>query len=108
MYAVERGTGNQGRYFEIAGVPADLIDAFSARSREVARAAERFRAKWGRAPEHGELRWMALENRKAKIPLTRRDLQDAWNEKAQALGFNTDQLPDLPDASPRAAHAAHP
>jgi len=91
-FAIERGTGNQGRYFEIAGVPRDLVDAFSARSREVARAAERFRAKWGRAPEHGELRWMALENRKAKLPVTRGDLQDAWSEKAAALGFSTDQI----------------
>ena len=55
-YAIERGTGKHGRYFEIAGVPRGLLDAFSARSREVARAAERFRAKWGRAPERGELR----------------------------------------------------
>ena len=64
-YGIERGTRNQGRYFEIAGVPKELLEAL-ARSREVARAAERFRAKWGRAPEHGELRWMALENRKAR------------------------------------------
>jgi conjugative relaxase-like TrwC/TraI family protein len=49
-YAIERATGKEGRYFEIAGVPRGLLDAFSARSREVARAAERFRAKWGRAP----------------------------------------------------------
>jgi conjugative relaxase-like TrwC/TraI family protein len=91
-YVIDRGTGNQGRYFEIAGVPKELLEAFSVRSREVARAAERFRAKWGRAPEHGELRWMALEGRRAKIPVTRRDLQDAWAEKAAALGFNTDQL----------------
>jgi conjugative relaxase-like TrwC/TraI family protein len=54
-YQVERGTGKHGRYFEIAGVPRGLLDAFSARSREVARAAERFRAQWGRAPERGEL-----------------------------------------------------
>ncbi len=42
------------------------MDAFSARSREVARAAERFRAKWGREPARGELRRLKLENRKAK------------------------------------------
>ncbi len=46
-YAIERGTGKHGRYFEIAGVPRGLLDAFSARSREVARAAERFRAQVG-------------------------------------------------------------
>lgn len=71
-YAIAGGTGKEGRYFEIAGVPKELLEAFSARSREVARAAERFRAKWGRAPERGELRRLKLENRKAKIPLSGR------------------------------------
>jgi hypothetical protein len=49
-YAIEQGTGKDGRYFEIAGVPKELIEAFSKRSHEVARAAERFRARYGRAP----------------------------------------------------------
>ena len=69
-YAIDAGTGNDGRYFEIAGVPRGLLEAFSARSREVARATERFRARYGRAPERGELRRVKLENRKAKIPVT--------------------------------------
>jgi conjugative relaxase-like TrwC/TraI family protein len=81
-YEIDGGTGKEGRYFEIAGVPQGLIDAFSARSREVAAAAERFRAKWGRAPERGELRRLKLENRKAKLPVTRGDLQHVWHEKA--------------------------
>jgi conjugative relaxase-like TrwC/TraI family protein len=84
-YAIDRGTGKQGRYFEIAGVPRELVDAFSARSREVAAAGERFRARWGRAPERGELRSLALENRKAKIPITRVELQEVWNEKAERV-----------------------
>jgi conjugative relaxase-like TrwC/TraI family protein len=84
-YAIEGGTGNQGRYFEIAGVRRELIDAFCARSREVAQAAERFRARWGRAPERGELRSLALENRKAKIPVTRVELQGVWNETAERV-----------------------
>jgi conjugative relaxase-like TrwC/TraI family protein len=66
-YPIQRGTGKDGRYFEIAGVPEALRDAFSGRSREVARAADRFRARYGRAPERGELRDLALENRRAKI-----------------------------------------
>jgi conjugative relaxase-like TrwC/TraI family protein len=81
-YMIDRGTGRQGRYFEIEGVPRSMLDAFSARSREVARAAERFRAKWGRAPERGELRQLKLENRKAKVLVTRADLQRAWKETA--------------------------
>jgi conjugative relaxase-like TrwC/TraI family protein len=90
-YAVERGTGKHGRYFEIAGVPRGLLDAFSARSREVARAAERFRAQWGRAPERGELRALKLENRKAKVLVTRADLQVVWNETATRFDFTGDK-----------------
>ena len=43
-YPIEAGTGRDGRYSEIARVPEGLRDAFSSRSREVAAAAERFRA----------------------------------------------------------------
>lgn len=81
-YSIERGTGKNGRYFEIEGVPRSMLDAFSARSREVARAVERFRAKWGRAPERGELRQLKLENRNAKMPITKADLSLVWNETA--------------------------
>ena len=77
-YAIERGTGKDGRYFEIEGVPRNLCEAFSGRSREVARAAERFRARYGRAPERGELRNLALENRRSKELTTRSDLQRVW------------------------------
>jgi conjugative relaxase-like TrwC/TraI family protein len=81
-YEIDRGTGKEGRYFELESVPRSMLDAFSARSREVARAAERFRAKWGRAPERGELRRLKLENRKAKVLVTKADLQLSWNETA--------------------------
>jgi conjugative relaxase-like TrwC/TraI family protein len=89
-YAIDGGTGKDGRYFEIAGVPRGLLDAFSARSREVAGAVERFRAKWGRAPERGELRRLKLENRKAKAPVTRTDLQRAWEETAARFDARAD------------------
>jgi conjugative relaxase-like TrwC/TraI family protein len=86
-FEIDAGTGKEGRYFEIAGVPQGLVEAFSARSREVAAAAERFRAKWGRTPERGELRRLKLENRKAKLPVTRADLQRVWDEKAARHRF---------------------
>jgi conjugative relaxase-like TrwC/TraI family protein len=92
-YEISVGTGKDGRYFEIAGVPQGLIEAFSARSREVAAAAERFRAKWGRAPERGELRRLKLENRKAKLPVTRADLQRVWDQKAERHGFPRERHP---------------
>ncbi len=97
-YAIERGTGKHGRYFEIADVPRGLLDAFSQRSREVARAAERFRAQYGRAPERGELRALKLENRKAKTLITRGDLQQAWNDTAVRFHY-TVQQPGCPFAT---------
>lgn len=90
-YAIEAGTGKQGRYFEIAGVPQGLLEAFSARSHEVARAAERFRAKLGRAPERGELRRLKLENRKAKVLVTHADLHAFWNKTAARFDFTGDE-----------------
>lgn len=87
-YAIQAGTGKDGRYFEIAGVPQELRDAFSARSREVADAAERFRARLGRAPERGELRRLKLENRKAKVISTQADLRESWHQTAERFAFN--------------------
>jgi conjugative relaxase-like TrwC/TraI family protein len=86
-YAIDAGTGKGGKYFEIAGVPRGLLDVFSARSREVGFAIERFRAKYGRAPERGELQRLKLANRKAKIPATEMDLQRAWAEKGARYKF---------------------
>jgi conjugative relaxase-like TrwC/TraI family protein len=97
-YEINAGTGKEGRYFEIAGVPQGLVDTFSAGSREVAAAAERFRAKWGRAPERGELRRLKLENRKAKHPMTRGDLRRVWDEKAARHG-RTRERHDTPQDS---------
>jgi hypothetical protein len=94
-YTIERNTGKEGRYFEIAGVPRGLLEDFSGCSREVARAAERFRARHGRAPERGELRDLALENRRAKQPMTRADLQRAWTETGDRHAFGPDQAARL-------------
>ncbi len=94
-YPIEQGTGRDGKYFEIAGVPAGLRDAFSSRHREIAQAAERFRAKHGRAPERGEIRNIALENRRAKDLATRGDLQRAWARTGERHGFTADEAVHL-------------
>ena len=84
-FQIETGTGRHARYFEIAGKPRALLEAFSARSREVADAAERFRAKWGRAPERGELRQLKRENRRRKVLVHRGDLDRAWQNTASQV-----------------------
>ena len=63
-------TGKDGRYSR-SRVSPELIEAFSGRSSEVAREAERFRARYGRPPERGELRNLKLEGRQAKELTTR-------------------------------------
>jgi conjugative relaxase-like TrwC/TraI family protein len=94
-YPIEQGTGKDGKYFEIAGVPAGLREEFSSRHREIARAAERFRAKYGRAPERGEIRDIALENRRAKDLSTRGDLLRIWSATGERHGFSADDAVHL-------------
>ena len=81
-YEIEAGTGRGDRYFEVAGVSEGVRDALSGRSREVWLAAERFRARYGRAPERDELRNVKLENRQAKMPQSRPELQATWEHRA--------------------------
>jgi conjugative relaxase-like TrwC/TraI family protein len=99
-FRIEAGTGRHGRYFEIAGRPRALLDAFSARSREVAVAAERFRAKWGRAPERGELRQLKRENRRRKVLVHRGDLDRAWQQTAKAFQDVRAQMPLAVEIAP--------
>src|SRR5271165_6991736 len=100
-YEIQRETGKDGRYFEIAGVPRGLTEEFSGRSREVARAAERFRARHGRAPERGELRNLALKNRRAKELTTRGDLQRVWSQTGRRHRFGADEAVRLIGAPER-------
>jgi conjugative relaxase-like TrwC/TraI family protein len=86
-YEITQATGKGGKYFELKGVPDGLREAFSGRSREVARAAERFRARTGREPKRGELRDLALENRRSKSLTTRTDLEGVWRQTGSEHSF---------------------
>lgn len=87
-YEVIAGTGRDGRYFEVAGISEGAREALSGRSREVWLAAERFRARYGRAPERDELRNVKLENRQAKMPQSRPELQQVWVQRAAGQGVD--------------------
>src|SRR5437588_4718580 len=102
-FPVEAGTGKHCRYFEIAGRPRAMLDAFSARSREVAEAAERFRAKWGRAPERGELRQLKRENRRRKVLVHRGDLDCAWQQTAAGFREARAEMPPSEELAPARA-----
>ncbi len=99
-YAVVAGTGRDGRYFEVAGISEDVREALSGRSREVWLAAERFRARYGRAPERDELRNVKLENRKAKTPQSRPELQATWDERAAGQHVDRAHVESLRSGEP--------
>ncbi len=94
-YVITQATGKDGKYFELKGVPEGLREAFSGRSREVARAAERFRARTGREPKRGELRDLALENRRAKTLTTQSDLERVWRQTGSEHSFGVDEALQL-------------
>jgi conjugative relaxase-like TrwC/TraI family protein len=52
---VQGGTGRDGRYFELKGVPEQLSERWSARSKDIQQAAAKFRERYGRDPRAGEL-----------------------------------------------------
>ncbi len=91
--------GKDGRYFAIRGVGEDVNRAFSKRTEEVHRAAQRFRAEHGRDPERGELRALALRTREPKVPRTREELDAAWRTTAASHGIT--EAPSGPPPGPR-------
>ena len=66
---VRGGQGKDGRYFEVAGVPADLAKRWSARTEDIERAARTFRQRYGREPRAGELGAMTVATRGTKTVL---------------------------------------
>jgi hypothetical protein len=79
---IERRTGNGERYFEIKGVSGELAEFWSTRSRDVDRAAQTFRQRYGREPRAGELDSLTLGTRGSKSAATSTDVNAAW----RALG----------------------
>jgi conjugative relaxase-like TrwC/TraI family protein len=118
-FEIERGTGRDGRYFEIAGVPRELLDRWSSRHRQVQAAIEERLA--GQESEllglvaaggpgaidaeerllllreFGQLapaeeRLMSTITRTAKVPVTHRDLDESWRAAAGEHGFRARDL----------------
>jgi ATP-dependent exoDNAse (exonuclease V) alpha subunit len=54
----------------------------------VARAIDRFRARWGRAPRRGELRRIKEQGRLRKVLVHRGDLDRAWQQAGARHGFD--------------------
>jgi conjugative relaxase-like TrwC/TraI family protein len=85
---VRGGQGKDGRYFEVAGVPADLAKRWSARTEDIERAAQTFRQRYGRAPRAGELGAMTVATRGTKTALAQVDVDQAWRAVGEEHGFS--------------------
>src|SRR6185312_17286927 len=86
--------GKDGRYFFIGGIRENVEQAFSKRTTEVTRATRDFRARYGRDPERGELRDMAVKTRTRKQPLPhdRGELDRAWTDTGHEAGTSREQI----------------
>lgn len=119
-YQIQAGTGRGGRYFEIDGVPAGLLDRWSSRRHQVKRAIDQRLEEQKTQLEHqaagdgpqareaarrlelldrygqlapGQERYMATATRAAKNDLlTRTDLDHAWQDTAREHGLDPGAL----------------
>lgn len=85
---IESGTGRQGRFFEVAGVPREACERLSGRTREVESAYADFVARYGRAPVEVELADLAAKSRERKGPETVADIDPYWRAVAAEHGFD--------------------
>ncbi len=121
-FEIERGTGRGQRYFEIAGIPPELVDRWSSRHRQVRAAIEERLADQESALQelmaHGgpdavdaehrlgllrefeqlgpaEERLMSAMTRTAKSPVTHRDLDERWRGVADELRLRSEDIGGL-------------
>lgn len=99
---VERGTGKDGRYFEVKGVPKDLAERWSARGKQVEKAAREFRAQHGRDPNARELGYLTTSTRGTKTLMATANVDAAWKAIAGEHGLTRDQVHALFTANDRA------
>ncbi len=101
---IDSGTGRDGRYFEIKGVPESLTDRWSARSADIDRAAREFRTRYGRDPRAGELGSITQATRGTKTRAQSANVDAAWravgeehdlaHEQAQSLYTQQERMPE--------------
>jgi conjugative relaxase-like TrwC/TraI family protein len=84
-------TGRDGKYFEVAGVPSELVSRWSRRSEVIERAAREFRERYGRAPRGGELGGLTVATRGTKTVAAEVDVSAAWRGVAEEYGLNKER-----------------
>ena len=118
-FAVQRGTGRGGRYFELSAIPQLLLDRWSSRHHQVhaairdrladqehelqaaiatggpaaidaARQLEALRESRQLSPK--QERMMGAATRSAKVPVTTHDLDTAWQQTARSHRFSRERV----------------
>jgi conjugative relaxase-like TrwC/TraI family protein len=95
-FELDWGTGKHGRFFEIRGVPQELIDVWSARTREVEREQARLERELGRKLSGAELAAIAQKTRIAKDKdLPAEKIMRYWDAIAREHGFTAARIEEL-------------
>jgi conjugative relaxase-like TrwC/TraI family protein len=94
-------TGRDGRFFELHGVPEQLVKRWSRRSEVIERAAREFRDRYGRAPHAGELSSIAVATRGTKTVTADVDVSTAWRAVGEEYGFTRGRVEQLFKDRPR-------
>jgi len=92
---VEGRTGRDERYFEVSGVPAELAERWSARSRDIQQAAAKFRERYGRDPRAGELGALTIATRGTKTAAPAVSVDAAWRAVGEEYGLSSEQAQSL-------------
>ena len=96
--ALERRTGREGRYFELAGIPDQLVTRWSRRTEVIERVAREFRERYGRAPRSGELAGMSVATRGTKTITAEVDVSAAWRAVGEEHGLERGRAERLFDS----------
>jgi conjugative relaxase-like TrwC/TraI family protein len=92
---VQGGTGRDGRYFELKGVPEQLSERWSARSKDIQKAAAKFRERYGRDPRAGELGSITVATRSGKSVASEVSVNAAWQAVGEEYGLSQEQAQSL-------------
>ncbi|MGP0101918.1 MAG: MobF family relaxase [Solirubrobacteraceae bacterium] len=92
---VQGRTGRDGRYFELTGVPAELAERWSARSRDIQQAGARFRERYGRDPRAGELGALTVATRGTKTLAAAVSVDAAWRAVGEEYGLSRERAQSL-------------
>jgi conjugative relaxase-like TrwC/TraI family protein len=84
---IERHQGNGERYFGVKGVSKELSEHWSKRSKDIQKAADTFRRRYGREPGPGELDAITLSTRGSKTAASPETVNAAWRALGEEHGL---------------------